>query len=293
MIEDPPAAAWPETAHVPAIDDPPGRGGDPARAGPLAAAAFRVTRPELVAAFQEGRARAAQLGGVAATSVDPEPDPLEMVNLAKEHARRAAVDRMLDAGWQSCLSGLEGLDPVQQPDALIRWLADPDALILLLIGPVGTGKTHAAYATAVQAARAGLAHRTRNGAVVTRKAVPFGTSQIGYTTALRPDGADAPPWLVRSRARDADLLVLDDFGAELDTDDATATQHARTEIVELLDARWTRRGRVILTTNLKPSQIARTFGERIASRIVHRSTRLLYDGPDRRAEQFPDDWNAS
>ena len=128
------------------------------------------------------------------------------------------------------------------------------------------------------------------GRVQTRKAVPCTFSQTEYAESLRPDGSGEPAWQIKARAGHADILILDDLGAELDDLDARATRHVRSTLGELLDERYRRGGRTIVTTNLLPDEIRATFDERVYSRLRNHAKVLRYLGMDRRVPQQPEEW---
>jgi DNA replication protein DnaC len=60
-----------------------------------------------------------------------------------------------------------------------------------------------------------------------------------------------------------DLLVLDDPGAE------QVTPWVVGQVCRLIDARYRHKRPLIVTTNLTLAQLAETFGERAADRLIH------------------------
>lgn len=129
---------------------------------------------------------------------------------------------------------------------------------VLLLGNVGAGKTHAAVALARGFHDAG-------GEVLFRPSVRL-------LDDLRPDGpADA-----YHRACTVDLLVLDDLGAERQTD-WTADR-----ISAVLVARYDDCLPTIVTSNLAPEALEKAVGARIYSRLYDDALRLKVAGSDRR-----------
>jgi hypothetical protein len=140
--------------------------------------------------------------------------------------------------------------------------------------------TQAAYATAVQAARYGAKMMDRSGQPVDRLLVVRAWPVNRYLDELMPDGSPEPVWAVRHRAVCAELLIMDDLGAELDD---VGTRFMRKELADLLDERLERRLRTVFTTNHGARVIEERLGERLWSRLQQQSTAVKFLGPDRRA----------
>lgn len=223
---------------------------------------------------------------------DVDPDPREYISAQRAHIRAAALHMAIpDGRAQAALQGLSCLDPRDQhPEVLRRWLDDPDQLTAVLAGPTGNGKTMAAYAVAAEAALRGAMMRTRAGRAERRPLVVRAWTVNGYLAELRPDGSPDPPWAIRNRARWAELLILDDLGAETDGE---AREFARQQLVELLEYRIEARRRTVFTTNLRatrftkegregPPGIVEVFHDRFWSRLNHQATGVLFTGHDRR-----------
>lgn len=136
---------------------------------------------------------------------------------------------------------------------------------LYLCGGVGTGKTRLAAATALE--------------LVRRRGVPilFHTAPT-LLDRLRPsEGRDErAAWM--SAATGAELLVLDDLGAE------NPSEWAQERIFVLVNERTRRSLPTIYTSNVGPKDLAGRVGERTRSRIVETSDFVLMDGPDYRVE---------
>lgn len=155
--------------------------------------------------------------------------------------------------------------------AVVRWCRayGPGCQSLLILGPAGVGKTHAAFAAIrVLAAR-------------------------GQATGW--DAVRAPDMYARLRPRDGvdseaefrsiagcELLLLDDLGA------AKASEWTEEVNYRLLSHRYDTRLPMIITSNLpataphgKPS-LAAAVGDRVMSRITGMCEQVAMRGPDRR-----------
>jgi len=168
--------------------------------------------------------------------------------------------------------------PVTIPAAVEAWAScGRDAQGLYLTGPVGTGKTHAAWmavrkwcaATGVIAR--GIPQEARGGAV-SGPAVIF-TRMTDLLDDLRPgDGA-------RARVRDcqrAALLVIDDLGAE------KASEWTQERLYSVIDHRYAACLPLVVTSNLPPANVGEQAGDRTASRLAEMCTVVPMTGTDRR-----------
>lgn len=119
---------------------------------------------------------------------------------------------------------------------------------LILSGDVGSGKTHLAYAIAAEVLRMGVP--------VFVSAVPelLGLLRSGY----KKDSHDA--WL--KTIQQVGLLVLDDLGAQRDTDWATETLHL------IIDWRYRNRRPMVVTTNLDIMDPRCSMEARVRSRLL-------------------------
>jgi DNA replication protein DnaC len=151
----------------------------------------------------------------------------------------------------------------QAPDvrqAITSWAMAPDGRNLLVLGPVGVGKTHALAA----ACRA--QHMADPDATVVFAPV------VELFDDLRPGG---PVGRLRD-CTDATLLALDDLAAERDTD----WTHER--LYAIINRRWMEARPTACTTNLPPEQLHQQLGERMYSRLVGDAVVVRLAGPDRR-----------
>jgi DNA replication protein DnaC len=123
---------------------------------------------------------------------------------------------------------------------------------LILCGAYGCGKSHLAYATA--------AAHYRTGRAVYACTVPelLQTLRQGFNSKTGPDSFDARFDLVR----EADLLLLDDLGAE------HATPWGAEKLYTIIDYRYRRRLPLIITTNINLYDPKGRIEPRVLSRIL-------------------------
>lgn len=170
-------------------------------------------------------------------------------------------------------------DPINVPADVTEWAArGRTAQGLYLAGQVGTGKTHAAWvATAEWCLATGtLPHGEDEHWTVgrVRPTVIF-TRMTDLLDDLRP-GDEA-----RQRVRDcqyADLLVLDDLGAE------KASEWTQERIYSVIDHRYVTCLPLIVTSNLPPTKLSGQTGERVASRLAEMCLVVPMTGRDRRRQ---------
>jgi chromosomal replication initiation ATPase DnaA len=140
-------------------------------------------------------------------------------------------------------------------NAALAWgRGDGPPFVVLTSSTRGLGKTHLAIAAA--------------GTCIDRGQHVFYAVTPRFLDRLRATfGSESTERLlaVRGAAEAADALVLDDLGA------GKSTEWADEQLFSILDWRWSRRQRTLLTTNLQPDQLE----ERIASRICDRTASLV------------------
>lgn len=129
---------------------------------------------------------------------------------------------------------------------------------VLLIGNVGTGKTHAAVALARTV-------HERGGRVAFWPVVEL-------LDALRPDGDPR----AMDRAVEVDVLVLDDLGLERPSDWTFERLYA------VVNRRWLEGRPTIVTSNLPADGLEKSVGAPMWSRLYHDALRLIAGGGDRR-----------
>lgn len=132
------------------------------------------------------------------------------------------------------------------------------SLNLVLAGPVGTGKTHAAYAL--------------GNAFSARGQWCQAATVVDLLTALRPEG---DPSLGRA-VRECRVLILDDLGA------GKASEFAVEQMTALLDLRIREGCRTIVTTNVPEPDLEAAWGGRFMDRLRYRRTVHVFSGESRR-----------
>lgn len=231
--------------------------------------------------------------------VPPQPMPedglWEDVAVPQARARRNMWrNSILDAAHDDYLAfRFDHLDEAQRPKTLQRWLnslveakksdARPETLNMILPGNIGSGKTAAAISLGNEAAERGL--------------WTLFVKHATYLTWRRPDSAphNMKAWEVRKRFVECDLLVLDELCGEMDV---TATEFARKETVDLIDARIAAGRPTAYTTNLRSRRqpgsqamgVVDILGERLLSRLESSAYLAKIVGPDRRKPAKPLDW---
>ncbi len=152
---------------------------------------------------------------------------------------------------------LAKLGPEQHGDALRGYLTGTTRN-LMLAGPIGTGKSFAAWAVANEAAARGWRPRA------------WSTPRL--LLDMRPEG-DPQAF---TNACLADLLILDDLGAARPTDWATE------QIYSIAEERCNQQLRTIVTTNSTFDQLTAIWGAPTMDRLRHAGTSLVFKGDSRR-----------
>lgn len=199
----------------------------------------------------------------------PPPDPPPRVSAAAddEAAARALRAERLDE-WNATVPRLfrqartDDLAGWAGHADLVAWTTTEQPPNLVLLGPVGVGKSHAATA----------AVRPRFGAGASVEWTPVG-EMLDRLDWRRPDSHQ---WLDRLMA--VDLLVVDDLGTE------RANEWTGERVYSVVNRRWLDGLPVVATTNLEPSELADALGERTYSRLVGGALVLRLAGKDRRRD---------
>lgn len=187
------------------------------------------------------------------------PADHEVVVVAVSHAR-------LTEAWESAVPArfraarLADFADRAGHDDLVDWAQDEARPNLVLLGPVGVGKTRAATAAVRGAFAAGSSLIF----------APVG-ELLDRLDWRRPDSA---AWMAELMA--VDLLVVDDLGAE------RSNEWTGERLYAVINRRWLDELPTVATTNLEPDQLAEALGERTYSRLVGGATVLRLAGPDRR-----------
>lgn len=143
-------------------------------------------------------------------------------------------------------------------EAFEDWRQDPTRNLLIL-GPVGTGKTHAAFAL--------VRHCWMRG-------YPFKwASMIEILNDLRPGGEGQLSGYVRPFG-----LFIDDLGTEKQSD------WVAEQVYGIIDGRWRDKRPTIATSNLSPQALKQSLGDRAWSRLQDNAVAVTLTGEDRRRQ---------
>lgn len=193
------------------------------------------------------------------------------------NAGRAWILARYEADWSHiCPPRFAGacvdqLDPTAR-DRIATWTDTPGANLLIL-GPVGTGKTHAALA----------AGRERFLDDVTVEFVPV----VDLLDRLRPDGRPCPHLRRTSWGVDeplswvehfcnVELLILDDLGGE------KASEWTAERLYLIVNDRWLNHRPTVATSNLGPDDLREAIGHRTYDRLRDGAVALQLGGESRR-----------
>ncbi len=182
--------------------------------------------------------------------------------------------RKTEAPCWECPAGLRNMGVGRQfataqlgntgPDAALRsW--DGRLPGWYLYGSAGVGKTHLAVAACRHQASVGRRPRFLSSARLLA---------LVKATFDRDTRADAQSML--AEFEEADVVVLDDLGAERDS------RWAESELASWIDDFYGRNAALIVTSNLDYAALAPRLGMRAASRLVGMTRLLCITGPDRR-----------
>lgn len=191
----------------------------------------------------------------------PRPDDeIDYEEKARRLEREARWDRSIPARFRG--ARFADLDD-EVREMLAEWVTGLEldrSRNLVIVGPVGTGKTHAAVAVA----RAAF-DDTWN--------VMF-APMVELLEALRPGTIDGSSML-RS-ARSVGLLIIDDLGSE------KSSEWTGEQLYSIVNRRWLEERPTIVTSNLTPELLGGALDERVYSRLVDNALAVRLSGDDRR-----------
>lgn len=224
-----------------------------------------MTEPQRITALPPGLIAAREaLGSPAAAAVlGDDLDPAEL-----ERERQTELARMRAMRWSMvCPQRFHSADLAdfqgQLHDDLVAWAQLSPRPNLVLLGPVGVGKTHAAFA----AVKADWLDR---GLGVLFHPV------VELLDSLRPGGPEHA-W---DELVSIERLLVDDLGTE------KATDWTAERFGAMVNRRWLEERPVIATSNLEPGpggELETALGERTYSRLVGSDAVVLrMTGKDRR-----------
>jgi len=151
-----------------------------------------------------------------------------------------------------------------------RYVEDPtDAPVLVIKGPVGTGKTHQALGALRQIVLASARRCRRMTYAV--------TSHPTFNDAMFPHKDDRHRQALRD-FQTVDLLVFDDIGA------GRSTEWTEDTLYRLFDARWANQLATIATTNFDGKEMKQFIDERVVSRLADGEQVPLVGSDRRRGE---------
>lgn len=189
----------------------------------------------------------------------PGATPQDLNETADEKADRLAARRAVyQARWAAQVPPMYADADLADLDESQAFTWPTESLNLVMAGPVGTGKTHAAYA---------IGHAlSREGNWVQAVTV------VDLLAALRPDGDQGLAGAVQG----CQVLILDDLGA------GKASDWAVEQMTALLDLRVREGRRTIVTTNVPETDLEAAWGGRFMDRLRFRRTVAVFRGESRR-----------
>lgn len=199
--------------------------------------------------------RAAQVAEPDTTRSSTETDAEKAERLA---ARRAVYQ----ARWAAQVPPMYADASLADLDGAQAFTWPTDSLNLVMAGPVGTGKTHAAYAIGNDLSAEGTWCQA--------------VTVVDLLAALRPDGN---PSLGRA-VQECQVLVLDDLGA------GKASEWAIEQMTALLDLRVRQGRRTVVTTNVPEPDLEAAWGGRFMDRLRFRRTVAVFRGESRRKAEW-------
>lgn len=139
---------------------------------------------------------------------------------------------------------------------------------ILILGPIGTGKTHQAFGAirALSVSGAGFTWRVLTASDLYSRLRP--RPHIDSEAEFR-------------KLADTPVLVLDDLGAAKDTEWTEEVNY------RIINHRYQWCKPTIFTSNVPPQQLGIALGQRVASRLTQMTTPVVLAGTDRRREERP------
>lgn len=211
--------------------------------------------------------------GVDPETVQAEPDhdddpfgKAEQTRLAMEYADKniparyagAVADDSAVIGWVQRVTDKCVADSAMR---VTIWVHSGPSLLIL--GPTGVGKTHQAFGALRLLATTGI--RAKWQAV----------TAADLYARLRPrHGVDSETEF--RLLADAQLLLVDDLGA------AKTSEWVEEVNYRLVNWRYERVLPTLFTSNVPPKELSSSLGERVASRLVEMTDRVVLQGSDRR-----------
>lgn len=200
-------------------------------------------------------------------SSSAEPTPQELWLRERRDTALARFDDRIPALYRQ---------HIDLPDIATQWAAGHGPASLFLTGPIGVGKTHAAW----QAARAWLSHHYQGAHRGSPTISAYRSTSLFDDLRPGPDGDGQGPRAFARQLQDVDLLFIDDLAAAR----VSPTGWTQERLYEIFDERYINRRPVLITCDVLPGQISGVVGERVASRLAEMCSGgvHLMRGQDRR-----------
>lgn len=135
-----------------------------------------------------------------------------------------------------------------------------DSSGMIFMGKTGVGKTHLSLSIANEVLKKGYG-------------VVYGTASE-FLGKLEKEHFGRVEGNTLDLLSECDLLIIDDLGAEFQT------QFTSSAIHELINRRILEGKPSIISTNLSPAELAQCYGDRVSSRIIGNFEPLKFDGND-------------
>lgn len=188
--------------------------------------------------------------------------------LAEEEIRQSGIGALVDRQSFETYSLQAASPTLKKTYEICKNYADtflPEkAGDLLLSGPTGLGKTHLSTAIAKT--------------VIEKGYCVVYESMLTVMEAFQHDRFHATEKPVAGKYLDAELLILDDVGAELPGAFATAV------LYQLINTRQNRRLPTVISTNLSAAELTSRYDARIGSRLLGGYRICVFDGADKRID---------
>lgn len=184
--------------------------------------------------------------------------------------------------WARDFDNLQTTEGLEEAIEACKALACGKIKWLLLLGPVGCGKTHLAVATAKLLDSLHVV-QVADTLVYDAKIQWWSVPDLLARQRATWGTDDTPPltW-----CKECDLLVLDDLG--LEPPPGTSAQRSLVaELMGVLDARYRAKAPVLITTNFDLDALNARYGERLISRCMELGEVVEIKAPDYRVTGTP------
>lgn len=191
----------------------------------------------------------------------PELDPAVELERDRKQLRRERMERVVPARYRDAEVSTPAV--AVWCDRVLAQAEDMRGPSLLLLGPTGTGKTHAGYTAVRRLILAGY----RGTVAALTSADLFGM--------LRPRSGVDSEERMETLCRAA-VLMVDDLGS------AKGSEWTEEVTFRLINARYNAELPTLFTSNVPTRELAEILGGRVASRLVEMCQTVVLRGEDRR-----------